>query len=64
MGVAHGTDKTVLLAHKTSIDRHLEEAVIHVSYTKVLWGGRGVIEPSEISPSAYREWCRAVGVDL
>ncbi len=56
MGVAHGTDKQVLLAHKTAIDRHLEEAGIHVSYTNVFWGGRSEIKPSEISPFEYRKW--------
>jgi hypothetical protein len=63
MGVAHGTDKAVLLAHKAAIDRHLEEAGIHVGYTNVFWGGRSEIKPSEISPFAYREWCNGIGVD-
>jgi hypothetical protein len=58
MGVAHGTDKALLLAHKAAIDRHLEEAGIHVGYTNVFWGGRSEIKPSEISPVAYREWLR------
>lgn len=62
MGVAHGTDKGVLLAHKAAIDRHLEEAGIHVSYTNVFWGGRSEIKPSEISPLAYRKWCNEVGL--
>ncbi|MCG3150237.1 MAG: hypothetical protein PCFJNLEI_03718 [Verrucomicrobiae bacterium] len=56
MGVAHGTDKQVLLAHKAAIDRHLEEAGIAVNYTNVFWGGRSEIKPSEISPLAYRKW--------
>jgi hypothetical protein len=56
MGVAHGTDKQVLLAHKAAIDRHLEEAGIHVGYTNVFWGGRSEIKPSEISPLEYRRW--------
>jgi len=56
MGVAHGTDKQLLLAHKTAIDRHLEEAGIAVSYTNVFWGGRSEIKPSEISPLVYRDW--------
>jgi hypothetical protein len=56
MGVAHGTDKAVLLAHKAAIDRHLGEAGIAVNYTNVFWGGRSEIKPSEISPVAYREW--------
>lgn len=56
MGVAHGTDKQVLLAHKAAIDRHLEEAGFHVGYTNVFWGGRTEIKPSEISPFEYRKW--------
>ena len=63
MGVAHGTDKQVLLGHKAAIDRHLTEAGIPVSYTNVFWGGRSEIKPSEISPFAYREWCQRVGFD-
>ncbi len=63
MGVAHGTDKATVLAHKAAIDRHLAEAGIPVGYTNVLWGGRSEIKPSEISPFAYREWCRSVGID-
>lgn len=63
MGVAHGTEKTVVLAHKAAIDRHLEEAGIPVLYTNVFWGGRSEIKPSEISPNAYRSWCRGQGLD-
>ena len=63
MGVAHGTDKQVLLAHKAAMDEHLKEAGIAVSYTNVFWGGRSEIKPSEISPFAYREWCGNVGID-
>lgn len=63
MGVAHGTDKAVVLAHKAAIDKHLEEAGIPVLYTNVFWGGRSEIKPSEISPFAYRDWCKSVGVD-
>ena len=63
MGVAHGTDKQLLLAHKGAIDRHLAEAGIPVAYTNVFWGGRSEIKPSEISPFAYREWCAAMGID-
>jgi hypothetical protein len=62
MGVAHGTDKQVLLAHKAAMDAHLQEAGIAVAYTNVFWGGRSEIKPSEISPFAYREWCRSVGL--
>ena len=56
MGVAHGLDKELLLAHKDAIDAHLEEAGIPVGYTNVFWGGRSEIKPSEISPIAYRQW--------
>jgi hypothetical protein len=63
MGVAHGTDKSSVLAHKAAIDRHLTEAGIAVSYTNVFWGGRSEIKPSEISPLAYRDWCRSVGLN-
>jgi hypothetical protein len=63
MGVAHGTDKMVLLTHKTAIDQHLKEAGIPVSYTNVFWGGRSEIKPSEISPFAYHEWCQRAGLD-
>lgn len=63
MGVAHGTDKQLLLAHKAAIDRHLAEAGIAVAYTNVFWGGRSEIKPSEISPIAYRDWCQGLGID-
>jgi hypothetical protein len=63
MGVAHGTEKDVVLAHKAAIDRHLAEAGIDVSYTNVFWGGRSEIKPSEISPVAYAEFCRSNGID-
>ena len=63
MGVAHGTDKDLVLAHKAAIDAHLEEAGIAVGYTNVFWGGRSEIKPSEISPIAYRAWCESVGLD-
>jgi len=63
MGVAHGTDKEMVLEHKAAIDQHLESVGIPVSYTNVFWGGRSEIKPSEISPIAYREWCRKVGID-
>lgn len=64
MGVAHGTDKATVLAHKAAIDRHLEEVGIPVGYTNVFWGGRSEIKPSEISPFAYRAWCARVGLAL
>ncbi|HEX8451562.1 MAG TPA: hypothetical protein VF647_05675 [Longimicrobium sp.] len=63
MGVAHGTEKEMVLAHKAAIDQHLEEAGIPVGYTNVFWGGRSEIKPSEISPFAYAEWCRRNGMD-
>lgn len=63
MGVAHGTDKAKVLAHKAAMDRHLQEAGIPVSYTNVFWGGRSEIKPSEISPIAYRDFCQRVGLD-
>ena len=63
MGVAHGTDKQLLLDHKAAIDAHLAEAGIEVGYTNVFWGGRSEIKPSEILPSAYATWCAAQGLD-
>ena len=63
MGVAHGTDKQLLLAHKAAIDQHLADAGIPVGYTNVFWGGRSEIKPSEISPFAYRDWCKSAGID-
>jgi len=63
MGVAHGTDKQLVLAHKAAIDQHLKEIGIPVSYTNVFWGGRSEIKPSEISPVAYEEFCRSQGID-
>ncbi|CAN5802540.1 hypothetical protein BH23GEM7_BH23GEM7_26690 [soil metagenome] len=63
MGVAHGTDKALVLEHKAAIDRHLEEIGIPVGYTNVFWGGRSEIKPSEISPFAYVGWCRTMDLD-
>ena len=63
MGVAHGTDKELLLAHKAAIDEHLDEAGIGVGYTSVFWGGRSEIKPSEIAPAAYVAWCREQRLD-
>ncbi len=63
MGVAHGLDKSVLLAHKAAMDAHLEALGIPVSYTNVFWGGRSEIKPSEIAPDAYRTFCRENGID-
>lgn len=64
MGVAHGTDKEKVLAHKAAIDEHLAEAGIEVGYTNVFWGGRSEIKPSEISPFAYERWCDHHGIAL
>jgi hypothetical protein len=64
MGVAHGTDKALVLAHKAAIDEHLKQCGIGVSYTNVFWGGRSEIKPSEISPLAYRAWCETMKIDV
>jgi DNA-binding Lrp family transcriptional regulator len=63
MGVAHGTDKNLVLAHKAAIDEHLAQVGIPVSYTNVFWGGRSEIKPSEISPVAYEQFCRQYNLD-
>ena len=63
MAVAHGTEKSVVLAHKAAIDRHLEEAGIPVTYTNVFWGGRSEIKPSEVLPGEYERWCARIGID-
>ena len=63
MGVAHGTDKQLLLAHKAAIDAHLAEAGIALGYSNVFWGGRSEIKPSEIAPAAYDAWCVDQGVN-
>ncbi len=63
MAVAHGTEKDAVLAHKAAIDAHLAAIGIPVSYTNVFWGGRSEIKPSEISPLAYVDFCRSLGVD-
>ncbi|HVA33149.1 MAG TPA: hypothetical protein VNG31_03305, partial [Candidatus Baltobacteraceae bacterium] len=62
MAVAHGMEKAAVLAHKDAIDAHLREAGIEFSYTNVFWGGRSEIKPSEIAPSAYREFCLHHGI--
>jgi AsnC-like ligand binding domain len=61
MGVAHGTDKSLVLAHKEAIDSHLASLGIPVAYSNVFWGGRSEIKPSEISPLAYEAWRREMG---
>jgi hypothetical protein len=63
MGVAHGTDKQLVLAHKAAIDAHLQRVGLPVSYTNVFWGGRSEIKPSEISPLAYIDWCHKMAID-
>lgn len=63
MGVAHGMEKPMVLAHKEAIDRHLAACGIPVTYTNVFWGGRSEIKPSEIAPAAYRKWCLSAGLD-
>jgi DNA-binding Lrp family transcriptional regulator len=63
MGVAHGTEKDVVLAHKKAIDQHLSEVGIRANYTNVFWGGRSEIKPSEISPLEYADFCRRNGLD-
>jgi hypothetical protein len=63
MGVAHGSEKDRVLAHKAAIDQHLREAGIDFTYTNVFWGGRSEIKPSEISPQAYAQWCSTLGID-
>jgi len=56
MAVAHGTRKEMLLAHKASIDQHLQSMDIPVHYTNIFWGGRSEIKPSEISPFIHTKW--------
>ena len=63
MAVAHGMEKQRVLAHKAAIDAHLREAGVRFAYTNVFWGGRSEIKPSEIVPSAYREFCQVRGID-
>src|ERR1700736_2859376 len=63
MGVAHGTEKETVLAHKAAIDEHLREAGIAFDYTNVFWGGRSEIKPSEIAPAAYAAFCTKYHLD-
>ncbi len=63
MGVAHGQEISVLLAHKAAMDEHLAAVGIPVSYTNVFWGGRSEIKPSEISPVVYEQFCRERDLD-
>ncbi len=61
MAVCHGTEKERVLAHKASIDAHLAQIGLPVSYTNVFWGGRSEIKPSEISPAIHRAWMAEMG---
>jgi DNA-binding Lrp family transcriptional regulator len=63
MAVAHGLVKDVVMEHKAAIDAHLASIGMPVGYTNVFWGGRSEIKPSEVMPSAYREWCASMGLD-
>lgn len=63
MGVAHGLDKDLLLAHKDAIDEHPREAGISIHDMAVSWGGRGEIKPSAISPLARADRQRRRGTD-
>ena len=63
MGVVHGTERDLVYEHKAAIDAHLADVGIPLSYTNVFWGGRSEIKPSEIAPSAYRDWCASVDLD-
>lgn len=62
MAVAHGETKEQVMAHKAAMDAHLINSGIGLNYTSVYWGGRAEIKPSEVSPVAYREWARKVGL--
>jgi len=63
MAVAHGTEKSVVLAHKAAIDEHLAAIGMPVDYTNVFWGGRSEIKPSEIMPQAYETWLTGQGIE-
>ena len=63
MAVAHAPDKETVLAHKVAIDEHLKQCGIPVTLSAVYWGGRSEIKPSEISPFAYRDWCKSMRLD-
>jgi DNA-binding Lrp family transcriptional regulator len=62
MAVAHGETKEQVMAHKAAIDRYLVDSGIGLDYTNVYWGGRAEIKPSEVAPSAYREWAKERGL--
>jgi DNA-binding Lrp family transcriptional regulator len=62
MAVAHGMEREKVYAHKQAIDDHLASVNIPLLYTNVFWGGRVEIKPSEISPLAYAEWAKRVGL--
>ncbi len=63
MGVAHGSDKGLLLEHKKAIDTHLAACGMAVNYTNVFWGGRSEIKPSEVVPTKYLQWCLKMGIE-
>ncbi len=62
MAVAHGENKEDVMAHKAAIDAHIRACGLGLSYSNVYWGSRAEIKPSEISPVAYREWARSMGL--
>lgn len=62
MAVAHGQSRNEVLAHKVAIDQHLFNSGIGFTWTNTYWGGRAEIKPSEISPTAYRQWARNAGL--
>src|SRR5262249_42244347 len=63
MAVAHGTEKSLVLAHKAAVHPHLPAIRVPGADTNRFWGGRSEIKPPEISPAAYVVWCRGQGVD-
>ncbi len=62
MAVAHGETKDDVMAHKEAIDAHIRACGLDLTYSNVYWGSRAEIKPSEISPVAYREWARSMGL--
>ena len=59
MGVAHGTDRELVLLHKKAIDEHLKSIGMPVSYTNVF--GADAAKSNRPRSLAYAEWCRSVG---
>ena len=64
MGVAHGTDKPTVLAHKAAIDAHLAELGLPIAYPHLFPARRTEIQPSEIPPlaSALSPRCSVLGM--